>query len=216
MSQEHLPSWATELANSILLAVKSKDPFTFYHCCRVGRQARRLAKSMGLTKHEQNVLEYSGLFHDIGKIGIPDSILLKPDRLVQDELKIMKSHPIKSAEMIESLIHIPFFRFVLPGIRCHHERFDGSGYPFGLVAERIPLPARIIAVVDTVDAMTNSRPYRKALSLEHTLQELKDCSGSQFDPNIVNAYLDSKVYQQLGTIDGNEEVVVPAVLKKAA
>lgn len=213
MSWNDIPSWANDVANSILQTVKKKDPFTFYHCCRVGMASRKLAKAMGLNEFEQAVLEYSGLFHDIGKVGVPDNILLKAGRLTNDEIEIMKAHPIKSAEIIEPLSHIPFFRFLLPGIRYHHERMDGAGYPFNLVGERIPLPARVIAVVDSYDAMSNKRPYREALSREKVIKELVDYSGSQFDANIVKIFIEALPYFQEETEE--ENLVISHVLKAA-
>ncbi|MCB0362388.1 MAG: HD-GYP domain-containing protein [Bdellovibrionales bacterium] len=191
MAWDDIPEWANDVTNSILQTVKKKDPFTFYHCCRVGIGSRKLAKAMGLNEFEQTVLEFSGLFHDIGKVGIPDDILLKPGKLTAEEVDIMKVHPIKSAEIIDPLSHIPFFRFLLPGIRYHHERIDGNGYPFNLIGERIPLPARVIAVVDSFDAMTNRRPYREPLSESKVIKELVDYSGSQFDANIVKVFLEA-------------------------
>ncbi|MCB0355937.1 MAG: HD domain-containing protein, partial [Bdellovibrionales bacterium] len=172
-SDTEIPVWAIDAINALLQTLKLKDPFTFYHCCRVGRASRRLANALGLSEHEQNILEFSGLLHDVGKVGIPDDILLKPSRLTDEEMTKMKSHAELSCEIIKPLMHIPFFRFLLPGIRYHHEQYDGSGYPSQLSGERIPLAARVIAVVDTVDAMTHTRPYRKALSIERALQELR-------------------------------------------
>lgn len=213
MSWDDIPSWANDVTNSILQTVKKKDPFTFYHCCRVGKGSRKLAKAMGLNEFEQAVLEFSGLFHDIGKVGIPDDILLKPTRLTSDEIDIMKAHPIKSAEIIAPLSHIPFFRFLLPGVRYHHEKIDGSGYPFNLSGERIPLPARVIAVVDTYDAMTNKRPYREAMPVDRVLRELLDYSGTQFDANIVKIFLEAMPYFQ--EEDESDDVVISHVLKAA-
>lgn len=204
-----------DFATAILQTVKFKDPYTFHHCCRVGRAARRLGKAMSLKPHELAVLEYSGLFHDIGKVGIPDNILLKPDRLTQDEIEVMKSHPLKSAEIIEPLAQIPFFRFLLPGIRSHHEKIDGSGYPFGLQGEDIPLTARVIAIVDSVDAMTNVRPYRKAMSMDFVKKELIDFSNIQFDAAMVRIYLQSLKYQAELDQPEKDEMVIPKILKVA-
>ena len=220
MSWDDIPSWANDVADSILQTVKKKDPFTFYHCCRVGRASRRLAKAMGLSSHEQNILEFSGLLHDVGKVGIADEILLKPGRLTEEEMKTMKNHAELSCEIIKPLLHIPFFRFLLPGIRYHHEQFDGSGYPNQLAGERIPLAARVIAVVDTVDAMTHTRPYRKAMSMERALQELRDFSGRQFDGQIVNVYLTAQQYwKDITEVESGEKVistiVSSAILRKA-
>ncbi|MGE0527636.1 MAG: HD-GYP domain-containing protein, partial [Bdellovibrionales bacterium] len=120
----------------------------------MGRNSRRLAKAMGLNEFEQAVLEYAGLFHDIGKARIPKEVLTKPGRLDKNEIEVMKSHPMLSAQMIQHLDHIPFFRFMLPGVRYHHETIEGTGYPNSIRGESIPIFARVIAVVDSFDAMT--------------------------------------------------------------
>ncbi len=217
MAWDDIPEWAKDIAQSILLSVKAKDEFTFYHCCRVGRASRRLGKAMGLNEFDQSVLEFSGLFHDIGKVGVPDNILLKPGRLTGEEITVMKSHPELSAQIIEPLTHIPFFKFLMPGIRYHHEKFDGSGYPIGLAGEKIPLPARVIAVVDTVDAMANARPYRQALPMDKILRELQDYSGTQFDGNIVKIYLEARVQWEKEKEEEvqKNEIVVAKIIKAA-
>ncbi len=213
MSWEDIPSWAADVAASIMLTIKEKDPHTFYHCLRVGRGSRRLAKAAGLNEFEQAVLEFSGMFHDVGKVGIADSVLLKPGRLTVEEIEEMKSHTIKSASIIEPLTHIPFFRLLQPGIRYHHEKIDGTGYPYGLEGDKIPMAARLIAVVDTFDAMTNTRPYRKALPMEKVKKELIDFSGTQFDPAFVKTFLE--LWPHLGKEKPEEEVAVARILKAA-
>ncbi len=218
MAWDDIPDWSEEVANSILTSVYNKDPFTYSHCCRVGAMSRHLAQAMGLNEFEQAVLEYSGLFHDVGKVAIPDSVLLKPGKLTGAEIEIMKSHPEKSAEIVQPLTHSPFFRFMIPGIRYHHERIDGGGYPFNMSGERIPLPARIICVVDTYDAMIHARPYRKPIAEEKVLKELKEFSGHQFDANLVNVFLEALPYwkKKSKTEMERELVIVPQLLKKAA
>lgn len=215
MAWDDVPDWALETARSLLEEVKKYDEHTFYHCCRVGRGSRRLARALGMNEFEQIVLEFSGLFHDIGKAQIPSNILQKPARLNHEEIVIMKSHPSKSAEMIAHLDHIPFFRFLMPGIRLHHEKVDGTGYPFGLKGEAIPLPARLISVVDTFDAMTNLRPYRKPLTQEKAIQELLDYSNLQFDPHMVRVFIDLLPYKEAEEKRSErEETVVASLLKK--
>lgn len=216
MAWDDVPEWALEVARNILVTVREKDEHTFWHCCRVGRGSRRLAKALGMNEFEQCVLEFSGLFHDIGKVHIPTEVLQKPARLNKDEIEIMKSHPLKSAEMISHLDHIPFFRFLLPGIRCHHEKVDGTGYPYGLRGEAIPLPARLIAVVDTFDAMTNQRPYRKPIATEKAMQELLDFSNRQFDPEMVRLFLDLLPYREIEEKRAEREELVIASIVKAA
>jgi HD-GYP domain-containing protein (c-di-GMP phosphodiesterase class II) len=217
MAWDDVPEWSKDVTASILRAVKEKDEHTFLHCCRVGRNAKKLAKAMGLNEFEQIVLEFSGLFHDVGKVGVPDNILLKAGRLTQDEVEVMKAHPLKSAQIIEPLATLPLFRFTLPGVRYHHERIDGKGYPFNLAGEKIPLFARIVAVVDCVDAMSHARSYRKALPQEKILQELKDFSGLQFDADIVKVYLQSSPHwYKEQTDDEKSEMIVRDLLKAAA
>ena len=217
MASDDIPIWAADAVGAILSSVNLKDPFTFRHCCRVGRASRKLAQVLGLNDFEQAVIEYSGLLHDVGKVVTPEAILLKPGKLNDEEMEIMKDHAAHSAKIVEPLAkQSAFFRFMLPGIRYHHERFDGKGYPFQLQGERIPFAARVIAVVDTVDAMTNTRPYRKALNMDVVIEELKRCSGTQFDTNIVNSYLaaiDQFIGKQENPVDG--EVVVARILKAA-
>lgn len=217
MAWDDIPDWALELARQILTEVKKVDEHTFYHCCRVGRGSRRLAKALGMNEFEQSVLEFSGLFHDIGKVNIPLDILVKPSKLTKDEIEIMKSHPLRSAEMIAHLEHVPFIRFLMPGIRCHHEKVDGTGYPYGLIGEKIPLPARLIAVVDTFDAMTNNRPYRKPLPTQKAIQELLDYSHLQFDPQMVRVFLDLLPHKEREEKRAaKEEIVIASILKPAA
>src|SRR5688500_14561366 len=129
MAWDKIPDWAHWVARSLLQALKERDPYTYGHCRRVARNARLLAQAAGLDEYQQKVIETASMFHDLGKIGIPDSILLKPGRLTTEEAMIMREHPIKSAEIVTPLSRVPFFRNCLPGIRHHHERMDGRGYP---------------------------------------------------------------------------------------
>lgn len=175
----------------MLRALRHKDPYTYGHCHRVGRGARLLAKAAGLNKFEQRIVELSGLFHDIGKIAILDSILLKEGRLTPDEEHAMREHPLKSVEILTPLMKIPFFKATLPGIRHHHERIDGYGYPDHLPGEQIPLTARIVTIADTFDAMTSSRPYRKALSQDVAYREIRAHSGRQFDAQLAKIFLET-------------------------
>ncbi len=217
MAWDDIPDWSLSVATDLLNEVKDIDPFTFHHCCRVGRGSRKLAKALGMNEFEQAVIEYSGLFHDIGKARIPIEILTKPTRLDTSEIEVIKSHPELSIEMIKHLEHVPFFRFLMPGIRYHHERMEGGGYPNAMSGERIPLFARVITVVDSYDAMTNARPYRNPLPIEKAIKELKDYSGSQFDSHLVTEFLkiQAKVETEKNQHD-KDEMVVAHVLKKAA
>jgi HD-GYP domain-containing protein (c-di-GMP phosphodiesterase class II) len=211
-----IPDFSLEVAQEILQKVKDKDPFTFFHCCRVGRNSRKLAKALGLNEFEQAILEFSGLFHDIGKLKIPNEILCKPGRLDKQEIEVMKAHPQMSAEMIQHLDHVPFFRFLLPGIKYHHEKIDGGGYPNAMMGDAIPLFARLIAVVDSFDAMTNVRPYRNALPEEKAISEIKQFSGTQFDVHIAKAFLEflPEIKKEEGK-DEKEEIVISRLIKAA-
>lgn len=183
-----IPSWSIEVAQSILAKVKQKDVDTFDHCVRVSQLSRLLAKAAGLNEYDQKIVEFAGLFHDIGKVGVPDEILLKPARLTEVEYEVMKSHPLMSVEILKPLSHLEFYGLTIPGVRHHHERFDGKGYPKGVIGEDIPLASRLILVVDTYDAMTWSRPYRKGLAPEVAYKELVDFAGRQFDPKLVEIF----------------------------
>lgn len=186
-----MPDWLPAVAQALLTALRERDPYSYGHCRRVSRSARLLAKAAGFNEDEQRVIEYSALFHDLGKLGIPDSILLKTGRLNPEEEKIMQEHPLRSVEVLQPLSHIPFFRATFAGIRHHHERIDGKGYPDGLVGDQIPMIARVILVVDTFDAMTTNRPYRKKLPLDVAYGELKNFAGRQFDEQFVKIFIES-------------------------
>ena len=166
-------------------AIDEKDPYTRGHSERVNQYAVLLAKQMGLGRQEVREVHISSLFHDIGKIGIEDTILRKPAVLTDEEYNIMKRHPEKGAQMLSK---IKAMRDIIPGIRFHHERWDGSGYPTGLKAEQIPIQARIVAVADAFDAMTTNRPYQKAMSYEMAISRLFELSGRVFDRTVVEAF----------------------------
>lgn len=170
-------------------SLKIVDPLTFAHCCRVGEMARKLARDAGLSEYEQKLAEFAGLFHDIGKIGVPQEIISKPSKLTDEEYDLMKLHPQLSEEIIKPLSSEAFFADLLPGIRGHHERVDGRGYPDKKRGDEIPLIARIILVVDTCDAMSETRAYRKGLPIEVVYEELKRCAGTQFDSQLVQIFL---------------------------
>ncbi len=215
MAWDDIPDWSMDVARELLDEVKHKDPFTFYHCCRVGRGSRKLAKAIGLNEFEQAILELSGLFHDIGKVKIPNEILLKPGRLDRAEIEIMKEHPLRSAEMIQHLVHVPFFRFLMPGIKYHHEKFEGMGYPNAMAGEDIPLFGRLIAVVDSYDAMTNARSYRNPLGEEKAIEEIKNFSGRQFDPRLAKAFLDLLPHFKKEQAEEKDELIVAQLIKAA-
>lgn len=191
MSWNDIPEWSKAVTKSILETVKAKDPYTYFHCCRVGRSARLLGKAAGLNEYQQLVLEYSGLFHDVGKVGIPDNILFKPARLTEPEVHMMKMHPVKSLQVIKPLMFTDFFKDVSKGVELHHERLDGRGYPYGFNAKDISEIVRMVTLVDAVDAMITTRPYRKAMPIEKAIEEIKNHSDTQFDKNLVKIFIDS-------------------------
>lgn len=191
MAWNDIPDWAEKVMLSLLAALKERDPYTYGHCRRVARNASQLAKAAGLNAYEQKVIEYASIFHDLGKIAIPDSILLKPGRLTAEEQAVIRVHPIKSAEILQPLSLIPFFRDILPGVRHHHERLDGKGYPDRIAGDEIPMSARVILIADTFDAMTTTRPYRRGLPNEMAYKELKQFAGRQFDASLVKTFCEA-------------------------
>lgn len=186
-----IPRWAYETTQSLLQTLQAVDPMTYQHCLRVGQLSKFLAKSAGLNEYEQKVSEFSGFFHDIGKIGISQDIIAKPGKLDAKELDIMQNHPVISEQIIRPLSQHQFFKDMLAPIRGHHERVDGTGYPDKKNGDDISLAARVILVVDTYDAMSQNRAYRKGLPNEIVYAELKRCAGTQFDPQLVRIFLDA-------------------------
>lgn len=158
-------------------AIDASDPFTHGHSYRVSRYALRIAREMGMTSKDMEMLEYAALLHDIGKISVQNDILLKVGPLTEDEWKALRLHPDIGADIVEQL---KFLKEAGNVIRCHHERPDGTGYPKGLKGDEIPLAAHIMQVVDAFDAMASDRPYRKALPIERVLEELETYKGTQF------------------------------------
>ncbi len=167
-------------------AIETKDSYTRGHCDRTVRHGLAIADRLGLSESEKEKVKYAAALHDIGKIGINESILNKPGKLTDEEYEMVKLHPKMGADIIKG---IKFLEPVVPIIYHHQERYDGKGYPDGIKGEQIPIGARIIAVLDTYDAMTTDRPYRKALSREAAIAEVKRCSGTQFDPKVVEVFL---------------------------
>jgi putative nucleotidyltransferase with HDIG domain len=210
-----IPEWTLDASKAIMQTVRIKDVGTYEHCIRVSQGARLLAKAAGLNELDQKIVEFAGLFHDVGKIGVPDEILLKPSRLTDEEFEVMKLHPEKSVEILQPLAHIEFYSRLIPGVRYHHERFDGSGYPHEVAGEEIPLESRLILVVDTFDAMTADRAYRKGLPPSVAMQELKDFAGRQFDPRLVKIFCEAQPKWNANDYKIFEEMT-QEVLKRAA
>ena len=167
-------------------ALDSRDVGTESHSRRVHGYALATARAYGVPETDIPDLEHGVLLHDIGKIGIPDGILLKPGPLTPEEWKTMRRHPEIGKRLIEN---VPFLRGAIPIIYCHHEKWDGTGYPRALKGEEIPVGARIFSVVDAFDAMTFDRPYSKAVPFQAAFTEITRCSGTHFDPTVVEAFL---------------------------
>ncbi|MFZ5767189.1 MAG: PocR ligand-binding domain-containing protein [Bacillota bacterium] len=171
---------------ALAAALEAKDVYTRGHSQRVARWARACARVLGLGAEEQEQVYLAGLLHDLGKIGVREGILLKPGRLDEEEMKEMQGHPVVGAKILEPA---RFPAAVIAAVRHHHEDYGGGGYPAGLVGEEIPLLARIIRVADAYDAMTSARPYRQAFSAQQAREELRRGAGRQFDPRVVDAFL---------------------------
>jgi putative nucleotidyltransferase with HDIG domain len=169
-------------------AVDAKDAYTRGHSERVGIYASKVARELGQPKELIERVYIAGLLHDVGKIGISDAVIRKPEPLTREEYEEIKRHPEIGARILEP---VDFLRDVAPCVRHHHEWYDGSerGYPDRLLGDRIPMPSRIILVSDTAEAMTSDRPYRKALGIDRVVSEISKYSGSQFDPTVVQAFL---------------------------
>lgn len=163
-------------------AIEAKDPYTRGHCEGVSDLAARVAERMGWDKNELDFIRYAALLHDVGKIGIPDGILMKPTSLSPEEFRMMQTHVTIGRDLVE---RVPTLQTVAPIVYYHHERWDGSGYPSQLAGEDIPLGARIVGAVDALDAMTTKRPYRDAVNMHDATLELQRCAGSQFDPRVI-------------------------------
>lgn len=174
------------LLEGLVSALDYRDTETQWHSRRVSLFSRRIAQQAGITGTDLEVVEQGALLHDIGKIGVRDSILLKPGPLTPEEWKEMRLHPELGYWMLAKM---PYLHDISLIVLQHQERFDGKGYPQGLKGEEIVIGARIFAIADTMDAITSDRPYRKGQPIENAVAEIKRCSGSQFDPRLVEAYL---------------------------
>ena len=170
---------------ALAATVDARDPYTYGHSKRVAAIAEVIGRAARLSPNELAHLRGAALLHDIGKVGVPDSTLGKPGKLTEDEWEVIRKHCDEGARIVG---HVKALEALVPLIRHHHEWYDGSGYPEGLAGERIPVGARIISIADAFDTMTTRRPYREPVSKEDALVELRRCSGTQFDANLVGLF----------------------------
>ena len=186
-SKEQLEQAYLDMVQTLRYTVEAKDSYTRGHSDRVSEYSVLIGEKLGLPAEQIKTLRIGGLFHDIGKIGIPDSILLKPAKLTDEEYSQIKNHPSIRAHILGSAA---IFQDIIPIVKHHHERYDGNGYPSKLKGEEIPYLARIAAVADTFDAMTSRRSYRGPIDVEHVKEEIKRCEGTQFDPQIAEVFIE--------------------------
>jgi HD-GYP domain-containing protein (c-di-GMP phosphodiesterase class II) len=172
---------------TLVRAIQARDQYTSGHSSRVSRFCQLIAEKLNLSTQERHHLYLTSMLHDIGKIGIPDSLLNRPGELTEEEMQKVREHVSLGASMLEALGQM---NPIVPLIRHHHEAYDGSGYPAGLKGDQIPLISRIVAVADTFDAMTSDRPYRKARAKSEAMEELKRCAGTMLDPVVVSAFVE--------------------------
>lgn len=169
-------------------AIDAKDPYTRGHSERVARYSIAIGKNLPLPEKDMRNLRISALLHDVGKIGIDDRILRKPGALSDEEFEVMKQHPAKGAAIMSGVAQLID---IIPGMKYHHEKWSGGGYPDGLEGEQIPMQARIVAIADTFDAMTTNRPYQKAMELGYVVEKIKSFAGTRFDPRVVDAFVNA-------------------------
>jgi HD-GYP domain-containing protein (c-di-GMP phosphodiesterase class II) len=200
IAMQHL---SRELLELMVSAIEARDPYTSGHSRRVAAMAVVIARAVGLSNRDVKRIEVAGLLHDVGKIHEKyAAVLRKPDRLTKDEWLLMKQHPADGEALVAKVSQL---HDILPAVRHHHERWDGSGYPDGIAGDVIPLAARILTIADTIDAMTSDRPYRRALTKDEVSSELVKWAGKQFDPEITAKLLASPHWDSLFTAATTEE-----------
>jgi HD-GYP domain-containing protein (c-di-GMP phosphodiesterase class II) len=195
---------------ALAAAIDAKDPYTRGHSERVARYSSAIAKEMGLSPDEVRKTRLSALLHDVGKIGVDDRIIRKPTALTDEEFELMKAHPSKGAAIMEA---IPQMADIIPGMKWHHEKMEGGGYPDGLKGDQIPLQARIVAVADAFDAMTTTRPYQKAMEVTYVLERLREMANKRFDSAVIEALVRSHGKGEL--IPTERSAPAPAPLRGA-
>ena len=202
-----METFVINLVRSFVTAIEAKDPYTKGHSERVCRLCMRMGEALQLDQVQRDALKWASVLHDVGKIGTPETILTKPDRLSEREYDTIKGHPAKGAQILSAIVQLAD---ALPAIRHHHERHDGKGYPDGLAGEEIPLAARIIAVADTYDAVTSTRAYRPCRTHADAMRIIHECRGTQFDPHIVDIF--SPILEQGFETPGDADLqdVVPS------
>ena len=177
------------LYTTLALTLDARDPYTAGHSVRVAEYSIMIGRAAGLSDESLDTLRKSALLHDIGKIGIRDSILLKEERLTHAEFEAIKKHPVIGADILSNVQPKEMMEPLIPGVKYHHERYDGQGYPEGLKGEDIPLYGRIMAVADAYDAMTSDRPYRRGMPVKKAMKIIEEGKGTQWDPVFADIFL---------------------------
>ncbi len=196
-----LEKFVINLIKSMIYAVEAKDVYTRGHSERVSQFSSYMAEHLELNEDDKKNMKWAAILHDVGKIGVPESILCKEGPLDDDEYDVIKQHPRKGQEMLE---HIEQLRDIIPGILNHHERYDGSGYPEGLKGEEIPFYARVIAIADTFDAITSNRSYRLRSNYEKAISIIEEVAGTQLDPYLVSVF--KEVYVSKIALERTEQI----------
>ncbi len=184
--EEDLAAGYARTLRGFASVVAIRDEMTGGHCERVAANACEVGEALELPRHQVEALYWSGMLHDLGKVGVPESILLKPASLTEEEFKVIQDHAAMGATLVGSLS--PAFEAIADGVRSHHERWDGKGYPLGLAGEQIPLFGRILAIVDNFEALTCERPYREPMPSEEVIDYLRHGAGTKFDPHLVPVF----------------------------
>ncbi len=201
----------TGLVRALTSSLDAKDPYTCGHSERVALLAKRIAEAMGLSEADQEVFYLAGLLHDVGKIGVPESVLLKEGRLTDEEFGAVKRHPDIGSRILGGIKQLDM---ICLGVRYHHEKFDGTGYPDGLAGEDIPLMGRVICLADSFDAMTSDRCYREGLGLDTAIEEVKQSAGTHFDQKVVEALLSLDVYRLMEDLYSAAPPLAAAAVKR--